>query len=417
MLFTSGLALLAMVVAMPEEAKAAYPGYNGRIAYTEDTCGEGCSDLFTKMPDDSTSVSLSVDGYDPAYTYGGDRIVYSGYNEVYAIPASGGAPEQLTHNGNAPMSFFNPTLSPDGQTLLYYGFNTDTREGAIYTVLVSGGVPKLIAGGDGGNYGAPEWSPDGTRISYYYYDGTVGSQGTIRTVTTAGGTPTTLVNDACADQHSWSGDGERVAYISCERGFHVLKTAPSAGGPAQTVYEDPTYIRSPAYSPDGRSIAFVAPDPNDPNRFEEGFMVPSSGGTPQQITHTRYGSIGLDWGASPSDTTAPRVISTVPASGAKNVARSADISAAFSEDMMSSSINGTTFKLFKKGRTINVAAAVSYNTVTGKATLNPTNPLKRGATYKAIVTTEAKDLAGDRLDQNSGLSGLQPKRWSFTVKE
>jgi hypothetical protein len=32
-----------------------------------------------------------------------------------------------------------------------------------------------------------------------------------------------------------------------------------------------------------------------------------------------------------------------------------------------------------------------------------------------VVTTGAQDLAGNRLDQNSSLSGLQQKAWSFTV--
>jgi len=37
------------------------------------------------------------------------------------------------------------------------------------------------------------------------------------------------------------------------------------------------------------------------------------------------------------------------------------------------------------------------------------------ATYKAVVSTGAKDLAGNALDQNPTLSGLQQKAWTFTV--
>lgn len=32
---------------------------------------------------------------------------------------------------------------------------------------------------------------------------------------------------------------------------------------------------------------------------------------------------------------------------------------------------------------------------------------RRGVTYKAVVTTVAKDVAGNQLDQNPTLSGLQ----------
>src|SRR5215211_7519857 len=52
-----------------------------------------------------------------------------------------------------------------------------------------------------------------------------------------------------------------------------------------------------------------------------------------------------------TDTTRPRVTSTSPAANATGVAPSANVTATFSEAMMSSSINGTTFKLFKKGST------------------------------------------------------------------
>lgn len=51
-----------------------------------------------------------------------------------------------------------------------------------------------------------------------------------------------------------------------------------------------------------------------------------------------------------------------------------------------------------------------------RATLDPTNSLKAGATYKAVVTTGAKDLAGNGLDQSSTLSGLQQKAWTFKVR-
>jgi hypothetical protein len=115
----------------------------------------------------------------------------------------------------------------------------------------------------------------------------------------------------------------------------------------------------------------------------------------------------------------PKVISTVPKANATGVAPSANVTANFSENMDINTINGQTFKLFKQGSTTKLAAAISYSRRTSgrsaQATLDPTNPLQRGATYKAIVTTGAKDLAGNPLDQNSSITGLQQKAWLFTV--
>jgi probable HAF family extracellular repeat protein len=121
-------------------------------------------------------------------------------------------------------------------------------------------------------------------------------------------------------------------------------------------------------------------------------------------------------GTPPSDTPAPTVTSTVPRANAKGVAPTINVKATFSEDMQSASVKNA-FKLFKKGSTIQLAAVVSYNAATDKATLNPTNNLKRGATYKALVTTVAKDMAGNRLDQDGTTSGLQQKVWYFTVDD
>jgi len=116
------------------------------------------------------------------------------------------------------------------------------------------------------------------------------------------------------------------------------------------------------------------------------------------------------------DTTAPKVKSTTPQAGATGVSPTANLTSTFSEEMNASTINATTFKLFKKSSTTKVLASVGYDATADKATLEPTNSLKRGATYKAVVTTDAKDLAGNRLDQSSTLSGLQQKVWTFKVK-
>jgi hypothetical protein len=112
----------------------------------------------------------------------------------------------------------------------------------------------------------------------------------------------------------------------------------------------------------------------------------------------------------------PRVTNTVPGGGATGVAPWANVTATFSEDMKASTINGSTVKLFKTGSTTKVGATVSYNASLDRAILNPNNPLQRGTSYRAVVTTGAQDLAGNSLDQNRSLSGLQQKQWFFKVR-
>jgi hypothetical protein len=91
-----------------------------------------------------------------------------------------------------------------------------------------------------------------------------------------------------------------------------------------------------------------------------------------------------------------------------------NVTATFSEAMAASSINGTTFKLIEKGSTAKLAA-ISYDSGTHAATLDPTDPLRAGIIYKAVVTVGAKDLVGNRLDQNGTKTGSRPKTWLFPV--
>ena len=131
-----------------------------------------------------------------------------------------------------------------------------------------------------------------------------------------------------------------------------------------------------------------------------------------------------------ADSTPPKVISTVPKATAKGVAPGANITATFSEAMDPKTLvttptdpanpnvgTSTTFKLMKAGTTNQILAVVTYNPNTNTAILDPDANLKRGTRYKAAVTTGAKDLAGNQLDQDQDpTNGLQQKGWSFTIK-
>jgi hypothetical protein len=170
---------------------------------------------------------------------------------------------------------------------------------------------------------------------------------------------------------------------------------------------------------------FVAPLDYDGNGLTD-FLVLNGGGEEGSLPGP-VELVSFVSSTTPTDTTAPKVTSTNPGNNTTGIAPGVNVTATFSEAMDasttdgdSSTINGTTFMLFRlnaDGTTTRVTAAVSYDAATKKAILNPSTNLSLGRTYKATVTTGAQDLAGNRLDQDQNPSnGDQPKNWKFTVR-
>lgn len=112
----------------------------------------------------------------------------------------------------------------------------------------------------------------------------------------------------------------------------------------------------------------------------------------------------------------PRVVSTTPGAGATGVSVTANVAATFSTRMRPGSINRTTFKLFRKGSTRRLPVSVAYNETTHRARLDPQNALKRGTTYRAVITSGAQGVSGYFLDQNRSIAGTQQKTWVFTTR-
>jgi hypothetical protein len=109
------------------------------------------------------------------------------------------------------------------------------------------------------------------------------------------------------------------------------------------------------------------------------------------------------------DATAPTITSVSPALGAANVAITANVTAVFSEAMDASTIDVSTFLLRDSTNAV-VEAAVTYDSATRTATLDPTAALRAGETYTAQVLggdLGVADLAGNPLASD--------RTWSFTT--
>jgi len=114
-----------------------------------------------------------------------------------------------------------------------------------------------------------------------------------------------------------------------------------------------------------------------------------------------------------TDTTAPAVTKFASVACATDGSIATNVEATFSEAMDASTINSSTFTLVKQGASQPVAAEVSYDLATMKATLDPGGEildLDSSATYIATIkggANGAKDLAGNPLTEDES--------WSFTT--
>jgi hypothetical protein len=105
------------------------------------------------------------------------------------------------------------------------------------------------------------------------------------------------------------------------------------------------------------------------------------------------------------DTTAPTVITTLPANSATGVATNANLIATFSEPMDASTIIAANFTLAAGASA--VTGTVTYNVASHAATFAPSVILTAGTLYTATVTTGVKDAAGNAMFAN--------KVWTFTT--
>jgi len=103
------------------------------------------------------------------------------------------------------------------------------------------------------------------------------------------------------------------------------------------------------------------------------------------------------------DTTAPMVLTTIPANNALAVELDQVIAAVFNEPLDPASVNASTMTLMLA--TTPVSGTVSY--ANGTATFTPSSSLMEGGVYHVMLSTEVTDLAGNPL--------ASPYGWIFTT--
>ncbi|MCU0585615.1 MAG: hypothetical protein MUC46_06045, partial [Desulfobacterales bacterium] len=211
---------------------------------------------------------------EPALSPDGTRIAFSsdisGNRDVFIIGVQGGNPIQLTED---PASDWGPSWFPDSAALAFASQRGGTTN--IWKIgQLGGGATLLLPGAD------PAISPDGRQIAFSVLD----ARGYGRIGTAPLGDPSQarlLTSDRdglWSHSHpAWSPDGKSICYLAHDALWVVSS---SSGGPARRLTSGGAGDFDPAWSSDGMSVYFSSR--RDGTRAL--WRIASHGGVPERMT-------------------------------------------------------------------------------------------------------------------------------------
>jgi len=211
----------------------------------------------------------------PAWSPDGRTICYSDARNLWVVPADGGPPRRLT---DANALDFEPVWSRDGRYVVFSSFREGTQ--ALWRVPAEGGVAERLTIGTGPESHA-SLSSDGSRVVY----STLLNDYDIVIVDLATGARALIESRMYESAPTFAPGGTAVAFTSIRPGGRMdLWLQPLSGerpsGPMRQLTDLIGGVNTPAFSPDGRWVAFKAESEGRVGIWVTG----ASGGLPQRFS-------------------------------------------------------------------------------------------------------------------------------------
>ena len=252
----------------PDGQRIAFYGMDGKICIA-DADGKNLSKVGLTGQHLSPLFSWSPDGAEIAVV---GRVPSSFESDIYAINVESGEARQLT---DAPgTEKYEVAWSPDGAQIAFAGFDRVSRDyrhihvidadGSNQRVLLSVPIADLLQ--------QISWSPDGKKLIYVHWI-TVEEMdfySEIYIVDVEDGAAINLTNtlDINEIDPAWSPDGKRIAFTAYSQipQIHIMDVD---GSNVVKLTDGPLFCLGPSWSPDGKKIVFSGGDVQRPGGGED----------------------------------------------------------------------------------------------------------------------------------------------------
>jgi Tol biopolymer transport system component len=255
----------ALAAAPASSALAAFPGANGKIAFSTDRDQPGLSEIYVMSPDGANQTRLTNDpAFDGYASWSGDgrQIAFERGGEIWVMNADGSDQRRLT---NSALFESHPTWSPSGDKIAF-----ERRIGVDFDIWVmnpDGSGEQDITPDPSSADSTPAWSPDGAQIAFVTNrHGTDASPNYEVYVMDDDGTDQTRLTDdpAFDGEPDWSPDGFKIAFTTNRNpatAFDSEIYSMNRDGSGQTNLTGfPLGDVEAAWAPDGTRVAFTRQD-------------------------------------------------------------------------------------------------------------------------------------------------------------
>jgi dipeptidyl aminopeptidase/acylaminoacyl peptidase len=238
----------------------------------------------------------------------------AGASTIYLAPVSGGAPRRITAGAGRVGGYAEDSVawSSDSKRLAFLSDALKPGQAQLYVAGTAGGPVRKLTSVKG-FLASPGWSPDGKTIALLLTENAERAAGPL----VAEKAQTGVIEDAVTEQrltlvdaatgklrqispadmyvyeYDWSQDSKRfvttAAHGNGDDNWYIAQiyTLDAAGGEMHSIYKPPidSQIANPAWSPDGKSVAFISGLMSDePAVGGDIFVVSTEGGKARNIT-------------------------------------------------------------------------------------------------------------------------------------